>query len=191
MAIHDNATLNISVGHFWKATTGAAFPADPLEPGNGWTELGHTSLDEILSISSEGGETTTIGTLQSKSLRTSTSARTESFNFNLAQFDVDSLKLFFGSNAAAVSTTEEDHIAEGLLSVPDDPTPTECAFMAVFIDGSQRLSFYAPKAEIVRAEDMNLSDTSSLALLPIRVTPLNYNGAASKYYIEALTTTTP
>lgn len=180
MALTDSATLNISTGHFYTATVATAVPTDPLVPGVGWTEIGHTSLDDIFNLASEGGDTTTLGTLQSKSLRTSTSPRTETFTFNLAQFDPASLKLYYGSNMVV----ESSGVADTYYGVPDAPTPTQVAFFACFIDGAATFSFYAPKAEVIRADDLSLSDTSSLALLPIKVTPLNHSGASKKYYVN-------
>lgn len=182
MALNDNATLNISTGNFYTAAVATAAPTDPLAPAVAWSKIGHTSLDDIFSISSEGGDTTTLGTLQAKALRTSTSPRTETFTFNIAQFDVDSLKLYYGSNMVVEATGP----ATSYYGVPDSPTPTSTAFLAVFQDGATVLAFYAPRAEIIRAEDLALSDTSSLALLPIKVTPLNYSGATKKYYVKSV-----
>lgn len=189
MALYDDTTLNIGTGHLWIAAVGTDAPTDFRDPTVGgtvtdWAEIGHTSIDDILSITSEGGDTTVLGTLQSPSLRTSTSARTESFTFNLAQWDEDSLKLYFGSNAAIATTGP----GTGLLQVPSKPTPTSKAFLAVYQDGASDFVIYAPKAEILRADDMSLADTSSLATLPIKVTPLSVSGA-EPYYVAPLTHT--
>ncbi len=179
MALVDSATLKIATGYFYKAPTGTAVPTDVRNPETDWINIGHTSLDDIFSQSSEGGDQTTLGTLQASSLRTSTSARTESFTFNVAQWDAESLKLYFGSNAEVAV----DGPGASLVGVPDNPTPVEGAFLAVFLDGDENLVFYAPKSETSRADDFSISDTTSLQLLPIKVTPLNYNGSTNKYYV--------
>lgn len=186
MALYDDTTLNIGTGHLWLADVSTAAPADFRDPNGAttpapWVEIGHTSIDDILSITSEGGDTTVLGTLQSPSLRTSTSARTESFTFNLAQWDEESLKLYFGSNAAVASTGP----GTGLLEVPSKPVPTQKAFLAVYQDGVADFVIYAPKAEILRADDMSLADTSSLATLPIKVTPLSVSGS-QPYFVSPL-----
>lgn len=177
MALYDDTTLNIGTGHLWLAPESTVAPTDFRDPNGGtgtpWIEIGHTSIDDILSITSEGGDTTVLGTLQSPSLRTSTSARTESFTFNLAQWDEESLKLYFGSNATVATTGP----GTGMLEVPSKPTPTSKAFLAVYEDGANDFVIYAPKAEILRADDMSLADTSSLATLPIKVTPLSVSGS--------------
>lgn len=179
MALYDDAVLKVATGHFYTATTGSEAPADFLAPGVSWAEVGHTSIDNIFSSSSEGGDVTTLGTLQAASLLSSTSPRTETWTFNLAQWDVDSLKLYFGANATYDSVSN-------LLDVPDDPQPTVAAFLAVFIFGSKHFAWHAKKAELRRGDDWDLSDTSSLQTLSINVTPVNYNGATSKYSVSPL-----
>jgi hypothetical protein len=164
VAVNDNATLVINAGNYFTAVTGTTLPADLRAPGVAWTNVGHTSLEDIFSISSEGGEATVLGTLQSKTLRTSYSSRSETMTFTLQQFDADALKLFYGSNAVVN--------ADGSIGVPTNPTPTVKAFLAVFIDGDNEFAFYAPKAEIYRADDLELSDTESLAGLPLGVKPV-------------------
>lgn len=56
--------------------------------------------------------------------------------------------------------------------MPSNPTPTVCAFLAVFVDGDNHFAFYAPKCEIYRGDDMQLSDTENLAGLPLGVKPM-------------------
>lgn len=164
MAVNDNATLVIGSGNYLIAPVSTAIPLDLTAPDAPWAKVGHTSLEDVFNISSEGGEATVLGTLQNKNLRTRYSPRSETMTFTLQQFDADSLKLYFGSNMV------DD--ADGFLGVPENPTPAEHAFLAVFIDGSNVFAFYAPKAEVFRGDDMSLSDTESLAGLPLNVKPL-------------------
>lgn len=180
MALNDNATLVIGSGNYLTAPTGTDIPTDLLTPVSPWEAVGHTSLEDIFSISSEGGEATTIGSLQNKSLRTKYSARTETMAFTLQQFDVPGLKLYYGSNAPT--------LPDGSVGVPTDPTPTVCAFLAVFVDGENVFAFYAPKAEIYRADDVSFGDTESLAGLPLGVKPIAYGANNWTYAITPLGT---
>lgn len=180
MGLNDDAVLQVGTGHFYRGTVGAAAPTDLSAPGVAWTEIGHTSLEDIFSTSSDGGEVTTLGTLQKKTLRQAYSPRTESFAFNLAQWDEDALKLYFGSNAAPIET-------ESIwLGVPDTPAPTESSFLACFTDGVDWFGFYAPKANLYRGDDMEIGDTESLSLLPITVTPLNHSTNTWKYAVTPM-----
>jgi hypothetical protein len=183
MAINNDATLVVGAGNFFTAPVDTAIPADLATPGDTWVNAGHTSLEDIFSITSDGGDATTIGTLQNKALRTSYATRTETFNFTLQQFDVDSLKLYYGSNATVG--------AGGEVQVPASPTPTVKAFLAIFVDGENMFAFYAPKAEIFRADDLALSDTESLAGLPLAVKPLVSGTNKWAYSVTPLGAATP
>lgn len=164
MALNDNATLVIGAGNYFHAPVDTARPSDLEVVSTPWENVGHTSLEDIFAIASEGGEATVLGTLQNKNLRTTYSKRTETMTFTVQQFDEASLKLYYGANAIT--------LADGSLGVPDSPEPTVAAFLVVFIDGDNVFAFYAPKAEIFRADDLSIGDTESLAGLPLGVKPL-------------------
>lgn len=178
MALNDNATLVVGSGNYFKAPVGTAMPADLTAPEVAWENIGNTSLTDIMSISSDGGDATVLGTLQNKSLRTTYSARTESFAIALQQFDQAALMLYYGSNATI--------LPDGSVGVPEDPEPTDSAFLAVFVDGENIFAFYAPKAEIFRGDDVSLSDTETLASLPISVKPLKYQDNPWTYAVTPL-----
>lgn len=179
MALDNAATLVVDSGNFLTGATGAEFPTDPKAPGAPWTVIGHTSLEDIIAFESEGGESTILGTLQNKQLRTSRTATTDSFTINVQQFDEASLKLYYGSNATKNQET-------GLLHVPSTPVPTIASFLAVFIDKDNVFSIYVPKAEIFRADNLELSDTESLASLPLKITPLQHNDNDWNYAVTPL-----
>ncbi|MEU6959592.1 hypothetical protein [Streptomyces chrestomyceticus] len=178
MALNDNATLVVGSGNYLTAPVGTAMPDDLLVPVSPWQNVGHTSLEDVFGITSEGGEATTIGSLQNKSLRTKYSARTETMTFTLQQFDTAALRLYFGANAPILS--------DGSVGVPADPVPTQSAFLAVFVDGENHFGFYAPKAEIYRADDMAIADTESLAGLPLGVKPMVYGSNVWTYAVTPL-----
>lgn len=164
MALNDNATLVIGAGNYFYAPVGTAMPADLTTIPITWENVGHTSLEDIFSTESEGGEATVLGTLQNKSLRTKYSPRTEAWKFTIQQFDKKSLKLYFGKNAV--------ELPDGSLGVHEDPIPTDGAFLIVFYDGENVFAFYAPKSEIFRADDLSIGDSESLAGLPLSVKPM-------------------
>ncbi|MGW1040041.1 phage tail tube protein [Streptomyces sp. NPDC002547] len=178
MALNDNATLVIGSGNYLTAPVGTDIPEDLLAPTSPWESVGHTSLEDIFSITSEGGDATVVGTLQSKSLRTKYSPRTETMAFTLQQFDIPGLRLYYGSNAPL--------LPDGSVGVPEDPTPTVCAFLVVFIDGENHFALYAPKAEIYRADDVSFGDTESLAGLPLGVKPMSYGSNNWTYAVTPL-----
>lgn len=165
MALDNNAVLKIGTGHFYTAAVGTALPTDLRNPSVAWTEIGHTSAQDILAAGSEGGDTTTLRSLQNATLRQSIAPRTEAFTMNLLQFDAAGLKLYYGSNAVVDGG--------GNVQVPSSPIPTEVAWLVVFYDGQVTAGIYAPKVSIIRADDLSISDTENMAQLSLRVTPLN------------------
>ena len=165
MALDDLAVLKAGAGHFYTAPIGTALPTDLRNPGAGWTHMGHTSVQDILAAQSEGGDVTTLRSLQAKSLRTSIAPRTESFGMNLLQFDKAALKLYYGANAAETDTG---------VRPSQNPVPTEAAWLVVFLDGNSAAGIYAPKASFFRGDDFSVSDTENLAQLNLKVTPLAY-----------------
>jgi hypothetical protein len=184
MALSDTATLAVGTGHFWLSPTNTAPPATLaalLAPASPWAEVGHTSLENIIAFSSDGGDVTTLGTLQSPTLRSVVAPRVESLQINLNQWDLASLLLYFGSNAAEISG------GSIYTGVPSAPAVTTKAFLGVIIDGSTKFAFFAPKAEIFRGDDIDFSDTSSLTQLPLKITPLNYSTNTWAYAVTALT----
>jgi hypothetical protein len=176
--LNDNATLVVGAGNYFTAPVGTDLPENLLSPDVAWSNVGHTSLEDILSITSEGGEATVIGTLQNKSLRTKYSARTETIAISIHQFDTAGLKLFFGSNAPT--------LPNGLVGVPTDPVPTSCAFLAVYVDAENVFAIWAPKVEIYRADDLSVADAESLAALPLGVKPLQHNTNTYTYALTPL-----
>lgn len=175
MALDDGATLVPAVGHYFFAPAkGQARPTDPFAPATPWVDLGHTSLDDPFGITSEGGDTTTLGTWQNKALRNSHAPRVESISFVLQQWDEASLKLYYGSNAATVG---------GRVRVPEAAVETEGALFVRVDDGEGALAFYWPAVSIYRADDISF-DPEALAGLPVRATILGYSTNDWLYEID-------
>ena len=164
MALKDDATLAIGSAHFYTAPVGTAYNA-----ATGWTEIGHTSLEDILALNSEGGEVTTLGTLQKKQLRNTRTPYIDRFRVVIQQWDIDPLKLYFGSNGELLTGDNED-----LFGVPVEALSTLAAWKMVAKDAGAEFCLYAPKADILRGDDPDFGSEDALANLPIDVQPLQY-----------------
>jgi hypothetical protein len=174
MATNDAATLKVGIARFYTAVVGTARPttvATLKAPPIAWVEVGNTSLENILNLTSEGGAVTTLSSLQNKSLRQTIESRVESLGLNLLEWTTDTLPLYYGANSVIT--------ADDAVEVPSEPVATEKAFLAVLEDGQNVGGFYCEKASIFRADDIAVADTNSLAQLPIKVTALNAAGKTS------------
>ena len=165
MSLDDTAVLNPAVGHYFYApSVGQAKPTDPLAPASPWVDLGHTSLDSPFGITSDGGDTKTLGTWQNKALRNIHEARVESITFELKQWDATTLKLYYGSNATVNGT-------DGSIQTPATPEETVGSLYVLVTDGDEQIAFYFPSVSIYRADDISF-DAEDLAGLPVRATVL-------------------
>lgn len=168
MALLDSATLLVSGGNYYTAAAGTAAPTDlTVAPAVDWSNFGHTDLEEVIAFTTEGGEATSLGTLQKRTLRTSYTNRVDMLTLNLQQWDEESLKLYFGSNMAELS------VGSPWLTVPDAPDITTQAFLGIITDGTKRFGLYAPSAEFYRGDDIEMG-VDDFAGLPIQIKPLNY-----------------
>ncbi|WP_263729960.1 hypothetical protein [Cellulomonas sp. SG140] len=184
MALNDNATLVINTGNYFTAEPGTVLPTDLTAiPTGTWESIGHTSLQDVFSQDTSGGDVTVLGTLQNKTLRTSRTTKVDTFTVTVQQFDKPTLKLYYGSNAV--------ENADGTLGVPQNPVPTVKAFLAVFVDGTNVFAIYVPKAEILGSDTIAFSDTESLAGLPLSITPLVHGTNSFAYAVTPLGTIAP
>lgn len=167
MALDGSKVLKVGRADFYTAAVGTALPTDLSKtPDKGWTHAGHSSIEDILAVSSDGGETTTLGSIQAPQLRQSTTPATRAFTVNFLQWDAATLKLYYGGNV-----TEKG----GNLEIPQTPHPSEVAWLAVLQDGDNYGGIYAAKSSAIGDGDLTISDADSLAQLPVKFTPLSYN----------------
>lgn len=174
MAFNSDSVLKPTRVDFYWAKTGTAKPADIYAEITGtWENMGHSSIEDILNIATEGGESSQLGSIQNPSLRTSVSAAVRSFTVNFLQWDAATLKFYYGANAKIA--------ADGTVQVPEQPQPSEGAWLAIIRDGDSRGGFYAAKCSAIGDGDFSISDTDSLAQLPIRFTPISVEGATHAF----------
>lgn len=174
MAFNADAVLKPTRIDFYWAPAGTAKPEDIFaDPKGPWENIGHSSIEDILNVTTEGGEPQQLGSAQNPSLRTSVSAAVRSFTANFLQWDAATLKLYYGANAVVAE--------DGSLKVPEQPTPSEGAWLAIVRDGAKRGGFYARKCSAIGDGDFSISDTDSLAQLPIRFTPTSGDGGIAAF----------
>lgn len=178
-SLKDNAVLVPGKGHILLGAVDTAaqptqadltaFAADTSDLPTGFTNLGHTDIDEILTFGQDGGDTEVKRSWQNEALReTVTEAAVDYFTVKSLQLiDNDVLSLYYGGGDATVADE---------FSLPDSSAPTERAAVVVFLDGSTVVAFYCPKVSIRREAEFDLA-FDDFVKLPLRFTVLQKSGA--------------
>ena len=138
-------------------------------------------MDDRFTPNAEGGDKIILATLQNRTARVRRGQVTESFTLNLAQWTEAGLKLYHGANAIVGPNGE--------IGPHPSPVPTECAFLAVFDDGSQTFTVHVPYASIMRSDVANLGDDETFATLPIEIDCLKVNQVDAPYTVSPLVDT--
>lgn len=167
---NDDYALIVGTARFYTAAVGTPVPDKAALTGNkktaltGWEELGHTDIEKVFDVKSDGGETTVKGSLQSKALRTIVSPTTWSLTLDMIQFDKKTLKRYLGQNA-------KEH--NGLVYAQSNPQPEKCALLILAEDGANVLVVHGEKVEISKGGDFDIDDTEDFASIPLKFTFLD------------------
>src|SRR5690606_10624753 len=168
MALDDNAVMVPGRGYFYIAPTNTAAPSG--SPTTPWVNVGHTSRDEPLTISREGGDRETLGSWQNEALRERIEPTTYQIAFRLLQYDELAHRLYYGGGQVNATT--------GRFEVPKTPVPQEHALYVEIIDGTNVWNRYFPKVSILGSDDEE-HDVEQLSGMPVSATvlgdsPLDY-----------------
>jgi hypothetical protein len=185
MAQDDDAVHIAGTGYVFTATVGATKPtlaniATYLSAGTlptGFSELGHTDLEDVLAFGQDDGDSEVKGSWQNKSLREIiTSEAIDYFVIKAMQvISNEVLTLYYGGGVTSVADE---------FGTPDAPAPQERAVLVVMVDGANTLAFYCPKVSI-RREDAPEFATDEFTKLPLRFTILKASGVRKSYWMHA------
>lgn len=180
MSLDDTAVMRPGTGHFLLRdpnTAGPsfaeleAFVADTTVLPTGNTDLGNTSLNDVLAFDSEGGDSTVIGSWQKKSLKEIVTAEAvDYFTTTALQISNDNLDLYFGAGDA--SGTDE-------WVAPSTSSKTEKGVTIVMFDGSDWAAVDCGKVSIGRDTGINVDPEYFLGF-PLRFTILDATAPAKK-----------
>jgi hypothetical protein len=185
MALNDDAVLVPGKAHILTGTVGAVtkptlaalttFAGDTATPPAGFTDIGHTDLEDVLTFGQEGGETEVKGSWQNPSLRETTTAEAIDYYVikSLQVLDNDALTLYFGGGDATVANE---------FALPDSPAPQERAALVVFLDGATPLGFFTPKVSIRREDAIEVANDDFMKM-PLRFTVVKASGEKKAIWI--------
>lgn len=166
MALNDNAVYIPGTGRVYVAPAETARPTDLVTPAAPWDELGHTSREDGLTITRDGGDSEVIGTWQNASLRERRDPTSFAIVMFLQQIDNSALEMYFGGGDATVA---------GEFGIPNVQETTERALYVRIIDGTNEIGLYVPKVSIAADDDIEL-DVEGFMSMPVRMTVLGVTG---------------
>lgn len=146
MAINDNALVIPGHGTVFTAPANTALPAGGIAAfknitaasgPSGWENLGHTSRENTLALSVDGGDATTLATWLKDAVHTTYATETWSMKGSSLQFDVVTLKMIY--NGWLTSD------GKGLV-VPAKKKSQDLALVVISSDDTGNVGFYIPNA---------------------------------------------
>lgn len=142
-------------------------PASPLTAFSlagtaptGWTNLGHTSKQNTISFSKDGGDKTSLDTWIADAVRTVYSSVSWSVTIPALQIDADVLDLAFNGDFHSGQSGTGGYI------VPGSPTPQEAALFIYFKDSTGAMGFWIPNASVSLGDAPSV-DTANFFELPL------------------------
>lgn len=172
MALNDNAVVLPAVGYIYVAAVDTASPTpaeieafDPDTGLVGWTQLGHTSRDDLPVFGFDGGDAETLGSWQNASLRRVTTEAAQDFvTFNALQLDETILSYYYGVTNPGATVGKFD-VSEASVS------GIETALVIVIVDGDATVGFHASKVSMGREDSIELAIDEFVAV-PLRASIL-------------------
>ena len=167
MALIDDAVLIPGTGYLYLAPAESARPGSLTAPAAPWVNLGHTSRDDGLTITRDGGDSETLGTWQNTALRERRDPTTLAITMQLHQVDATVLSLYFGTG---------DITTPGEFGVVDASGTTTQAMFVRIVDGANSAYLYVPKVSIGADDDVEV-DVENFLAFPVRATVLQVTGS--------------
>ncbi len=171
MSVDSTKLIIPGKGTVFTAPAGTRPPSMPLgaagfdltKDGPGlWRNLGHTSKQNTIAFTKEGGEVETIDTFLADAVRTTTSGVTWGMTIPALQFDPDTLRLAFNG--------EFDPTTGGYIV--SSPAPVNVALFVYFKDTTGALGFWIPSVDI-NIGDAPSVDTANFFEIPLSATFLS------------------
>lgn len=167
MAISDSAVILPGTGYLFIAPAETPRPASLTAPAAPWDNLGHTSREDGLTITRDGGDSEVVGTWQNPSLRERRDPTTFAITAHLHQVDNNTLQLYFGDG----NVTED-----GVFGVTSATDTIEKALYVRIVDGDNAVGLYVPKVSISSEDDVEV-DVEGFLAFPVRMTVLGVTGS--------------
>jgi hypothetical protein len=167
LPITDSAVIIPGTGFMYIAPAETAQPASLTAPAAPWENLGHTSREDGLTITRDGGDSEVLGTWQNTSLRERRDPTNFAITAFLHQVDNNVLELYFGPGDIATA---------GEFGVTTTTGTTAKALFVRIVDGTNEVGLYVPRVSIAAEDDVEV-DVENFLAFPVRCTVLQVTGS--------------
>lgn len=167
MALLDSAVIIPGTGYMYTAPASTPIPAALTAPTTPWDNLGHTSREDGLTITRDGGDSEVIGTWQNPSLRERREPTTFAITAFLHQVTNEVLEMYFGPG---------DTDTAGTFGVTSSVATIERALYVRIVDGTNEVGLYVPRVSISSEDDVEV-DVEGFLAFPCRMTVLQVSGS--------------
>jgi hypothetical protein len=166
MALDDAAVIIPGTGFVYTAPAGTPAPTDFENPESPWEDLGHTSIEDGLTITKDGGDSNILGTWRNPALRDRRDPVTFAITIHLLQLTNETLAYYFGGGDTSV---------EGVFGVNLITQPQERAMFIRIVDGEVSAPLYVPRVSLASDDDVEV-DVENFLAFPVRATVLGITG---------------
>jgi len=166
LALSDSSVIIPGTGFIYLAPALTVQPANLVTPAAPWVNLGHTSRDDGLTITRDGGDSEVLGTWQNASLRERRDPTTFAITMVAHQVDNDVLGLYFGGG---------DATGADMFGVTSTTGTTSRAMYVRIVDGANSVGLYLPSVSISSEDDVEI-DPEGFLSFPLRATVLQASG---------------
>lgn len=167
MALTDSAVFIPGTGFMYHAPAETPEPASLTAPAAPWENLGHTSREDGLTITRDGGDSEVLGTWQNTSLRERRDPTNFAVTAFLHQVDNNVLEMYFGPGDVATA---------GKFGVTTTTGTTAKALFVRIVDGTNEFGLYIPRVSIAAEDDVEV-DVENFLAFPVRCTVLQVTGS--------------
>lgn len=129
----------------------------PDAPGTGWTSLGHTSVDNAVSLGTDGGDATTYDSWWQAAIAVTYASKTWTVTVNPLEISPGTLDLAFGG---ALETSSDN----GGYIVPADVIAVEKALFILALQGTKRMGLFLPRVSITLGDAPTFDPTKLLEI---------------------------
>jgi hypothetical protein len=150
----------------------------------GWDAMGHTSRENNVALSKDGGEATQMGSWWDEALVTDYDSVNWSITVNSIQIDALTLGLAFGGGTLDAT--------KGYYDVAGSIVPQDKALFVLIVSGAKRMGIYIPNTSITIGDAPEIA-TDAFFEIQLSASMLNSPTTGNRFriYHPALKTVTP